>query len=343
MPCLMEINGNLFQSRLNGRACHGEDHQAVIVAGVSRSAGFCKVIQRPKPSNTNNNNNAARACTIVPQQRHTDDAHHPPRPAAVSMHGATAIMLTQPRKDAPDAPPAPATAPITAFRSKPALSPPVPAVPAPSSNLRVATAVAVTTPSPFTTAPKKSRQQSYIPLPLTKKKTTPPSLDRGINQEQPEESTAATGDVVSMLRDSLFKFKSSNSFESSTPGSTRGGTRYTSGETRYTNVIEAHAKSGSPAKAEEGLRRMILEYLSGRNTFEPNARCFTRVLVAWRKSQLAEAPERCEALLRTMFDYSDSLMLSNCQPDTFSINVCRLSRRALTEWLRTWWYSFALC
>ena len=47
----------------------------------------------------------------------------------------------------------------------------------------------------------------------------------------------------------------------------------------------------------------------------------TGVIIAWRKSQDPEAPERCEGLIKQMFDYSDAMILNRCMPDTFAINV----------------------
>jgi hypothetical protein len=88
----------------------------------------------------------------------------------------------------------------------------------------------------------------------------------------------------------------------------------------YDTLIDAPAKAGLPAEAEKGLRYLITEYLSGRTKFEPNTRCFTRVLVAWQKFRSRPAPERVAALVRDMFAYSDSGQL-RCQPDTSCIEV----------------------
>jgi hypothetical protein len=100
----------------------------------------------------------------------------------------------------------------------------------------------------------------------------------------------------------------------------RGAVRLPEDYACYTTHIDSPAKAGRPVEAEKGLRHLITEYLSGRTKFEPNTRCFTRVLVAWRKFSSRPAPERVAALVRDMFAYSDSGQL-RCQPDTTCIEV----------------------
>lgn len=68
---------------------------------------------------------------------------------------------------------------------------------------------------------------------------------------------------------------------------------------------------------------VILRYLHSLTqaiAFRPNDE---DILHAWRKSQDSEAPERCEELIKEMFELGATSKSQNCKPDSFAITVCR--------------------
>ena len=89
----------------------------------------------------------------------------------------------------------------------------------------------------------------------------------------------------------------------------------------YNSVIHAYAQTGKADKAESILRLMFKDYQNGNEKAEPNVRVYTNVLHAWRKAKAPNAPERCEAILKEMYELSDTCILPACKPDTFSVTV----------------------
>jgi pentatricopeptide repeat protein len=89
----------------------------------------------------------------------------------------------------------------------------------------------------------------------------------------------------------------------------------------YNSVIHAYAEAGKAEKAESVLRLMFQNYNEGNEKAEPNVRVYTNVLHAWRKAKAPNAPERCEAILKEMYQLSDTGALSACKPDTFAVTV----------------------
>ena len=91
----------------------------------------------------------------------------------------------------------------------------------------------------------------------------------------------------------------------------------------YNSVIHAYAEEGKAEKAESVLRLMFKDYQDGNEKAEPNVRVYTNVLHAWRKTKAANAPERCEAILKEMYELSDTGILPACKPDTFAVTVSK--------------------
>lgn len=89
----------------------------------------------------------------------------------------------------------------------------------------------------------------------------------------------------------------------------------------YNSVIHTYAKAGKAEKAESVLRLMFKNYTEGNEKAEPNVRVYTNVLHAWRKAKAPNAPERCEAILKEMYELSDTGLLKSCKPDTFAVTV----------------------
>lgn len=89
----------------------------------------------------------------------------------------------------------------------------------------------------------------------------------------------------------------------------------------YNSVIHVYAKAGKAEKAESVLRLMFKDYQDGNEKAEPNVRVYTNVLHAWRKAKAPNAPERCEAILKEMYELSDTGILPSCKPDTFAVTV----------------------
>jgi pentatricopeptide repeat protein len=89
----------------------------------------------------------------------------------------------------------------------------------------------------------------------------------------------------------------------------------------YNSVIHAYAECGKAEKAEGILRLMFDDYQDGNEKAEPNVRVYTNVLHAWRKAKAPNAPERCETILKEMYELSDKGILPSCKPDTFAVTV----------------------
>jgi pentatricopeptide repeat protein len=89
----------------------------------------------------------------------------------------------------------------------------------------------------------------------------------------------------------------------------------------YNSVIHSYADVGKAEKAESVLRLMFKDYQDGNEKAEPNVRVYTNVLHAWRKAKAPNAPERCEAILKEMYELSDKGILPSCKPDTFAVTV----------------------
>lgn len=90
----------------------------------------------------------------------------------------------------------------------------------------------------------------------------------------------------------------------------------------YNTVIHALADMKKPVQAENLLIKMWEDYYAGNKRAKPNVRIYTSVLHAWQKSDLENAPWRCEILLEQMQSLYDSGHGQELKPDVFSYTAC---------------------
>jgi tetratricopeptide (TPR) repeat protein len=68
----------------------------------------------------------------------------------------------------------------------------------------------------------------------------------------------------------------------------------------YGATIHAFAQIGDGERAEQYLQRMLNDYKQGNESTKPSTKVFNAVLLSWLRSGNLKAPERADALFRTM-------------------------------------------
>jgi pentatricopeptide repeat protein len=86
----------------------------------------------------------------------------------------------------------------------------------------------------------------------------------------------------------------------------------------YNKVMHAYARAANPAKAEDIMILMREQFNRGDDLAEPSVCHYNTLISAWQKSMAPHAPERCENILKTMYDLYESGHSANCRPSVYT-------------------------